>query len=167
MANGSRSRTGSSASASISRRRETFSWSISVGDSPASNLAQPIAEARRIRATAVFPDDSIQHLLLVGDDGARFNRIRELIEDIDIAATAISDQDGPAAIGWTVVGSEGKGLATNELASTLVDRTIFGPMVITGRGRGTENSMTSLHEGLRFVLDRMAREAAANAAHPR
>jgi hypothetical protein len=32
-------------------------------------------------------------------------------------------------------------------------------MVITGRGQGEQDTMTSIHEGMRLVLNRMARNA--------
>jgi hypothetical protein len=40
----------------------------------------------------------------------------------------------------------------------LVDQDVSGPMVVTGRGRGEETCMTSIHDGLRLVLEQMARD---------
>jgi hypothetical protein len=120
---------------------------------------RPIEAARQVFATVIHPDASVEHVLLNGDDSARFNAIKEYLGDVDVTAVAISDQDGPAAVGWKAIDGDRKGLAANEVASALVDGVVVGPMVITGPGRGVEESMTSIHEGFRIVVERMAREA--------
>jgi len=120
---------------------------------------KPMTGTRPIRATIVFPDASIEHVLLMGDDSERFNKIKDHLDYGLITAIAISDQDGPAAVGWVDADGLNRGLRPNKLASALVDRLVVGPMVVTGLGRGEDESMTSIHEGFRLVLDRMAREA--------
>jgi hypothetical protein len=112
-----------------------------------------------VRAAVVYPDLTIRQVVLVGDDSARFARVKRLIGDCSVSAIAISDQDGPAAVGWVDDDGANKGLRPNKLASALADRLVLGPMVVTGLGRGDDESMTSVHEGLRHVLGQMAREA--------
>ena len=137
--------------------------------SGALNAPQPIVQPRDVQphdvepapvqATVVFANHAIEHVLLIGDDGARFNRIKDHLGDQSVLPLSISDQDGPAAIGWVGGTAASRGLTANAIAGALVDAPVNGPMVITGLGRGEDDCMTSVHEGLRLVLERMAREA--------
>jgi len=125
----------------------------------------PVTETRPVTATVLYPDNTIRHVQLVGEDSERFNKIKEHVGDPDVTAVSISDQDGPVAVGWKVIDGGRKGLRPNKLASAVVDGLVAGTMVITGPGRGSEESLTSIHEGFRLALDRMAREAASEIGH--
>jgi hypothetical protein len=120
---------------------------------------RPLTEARAVRATIVFPDATVAHVMLMGDDSERFNTIKDHLHHGSVTAISISDQDGPAAVGWLDADALDRGLTPNRIASALVDRLIVGPMVITGPGKDEDESMASIHEGLRLVIDRMARDA--------
>jgi hypothetical protein len=109
-----------------------------------------------VSASIVFEDSTIGHVLLMGDDSDHFNKIRDYLDYDLVNAISISDQDGPAAIGWIRDQRSNPESKPNQLASTLTDRLILGPMIITGLGHGDENAMTSIHQGLRLALDRMA-----------
>jgi hypothetical protein len=110
----------------------------------------------------IITDTTVEHIVLTGHDGDRFNKIKEYVSDIDITAVAISDQDGPAAVGWTVADAAQKGLPLNEVASALADVAVFGPMVVTGPGQGSEDCMTSIHAGLRRAIEAIARDVSAD-----
>jgi hypothetical protein len=143
--------------------RNRFSRSMSSRAHQGATDERPTIRSGTIKATVVFEDSTIEHILLMGDDSDRFNRIRDHLDYGSVAAISISDQDGPAAVGWIDQDGPTKGLLRNNLASALCDRLILGPMVITGRGHGEQDTMTSIHEGMRLVLNQMARNASDGA----
>jgi hypothetical protein len=145
-------------------------WSINPGvheaHHPAHNQAHhqhaSASQTLPISATLITTDTTVEHVVLSGHDGDRFNKIKECVGDIDITAVAISDQDGPAAVGWTIADGAQRGLPLNEVASALADLAVFGPMVVTGPGQGSEDCMTSIHAGLRRAIEAIAREVRAD-----
>jgi hypothetical protein len=50
------------------------------------------AIAAPVRATVLFPGNSIEDVLLIGDDAAHFNRIKHHLGDETVTMIAISDQ---------------------------------------------------------------------------
>jgi hypothetical protein len=118
-------------------------------------LNRSIAAAGGIDATVVHPDATLQAAVLLGDDAHRFERIRQILGG-SVTAVQIDDQDGPAALGWMNTRAASTGLIANRIASALVGLPIWGPMVITGLGHGEHESTSSIHPGLRLVLEQMA-----------
>jgi hypothetical protein len=137
------------------KRRRGFQ-SVSVHITQAATGRKPEVEARPVSASIVFEDSTIRHVLLMGDDSDHFNKIRDFLDYDLVNVISISDQDGPAAIGWIRDQSSDPESKPNKLASTLADRLILGPMIVTGLGHGDQDSMTSIHQGLRLALDHMA-----------
>ena len=113
-----------------------------------------------VNATVVRTDGTLIALTLPGSDSTRFAKIRQLIGG-SVTALILDDQDGPAATGW--IDDEGvrKGLPANDIASAVADRPVVGPMVITGRGQGDDQCLTSVHPGLQSVLEEISRERLA------
>ena len=118
-----------------------------------------------VAAVLVHSDGRVEHVSLVGDDAERFARIRRLIRAAGLDAISIDDHDGPAALAWVDEAAEQRREERNDIVSTLSDRTVLGSAVITGFGHGEQASMTSVHAGLRRVLDRMATENRRRVAH--
>jgi hypothetical protein len=116
-----------------------------------------VATQRSVRVSVIHPDSSVDVLLLTGSDAERFAKVRRLAGDCSLSTILISDHDGPAAIGWVDDRGADKGLRLNAVASHLAERPVVGPMVVTGLGRGDEAPISSVHDGLRHVLRRMAR----------
>jgi hypothetical protein len=113
------------------------------------------ADPARTVATVVHPDATLHAVAVLGDDADRFATIRKIVGG-SVTTVLIDDQDGPAALGW--INGSSRGLAANSVASALVDRPIYGPMVITGLGHGDEESTSSIHPGLQRVLEQMVRD---------
>lgn len=106
-------------------------------------------------AVVVHADARLEPVNLMGDDAERFAEIRLLIGARSLDSIAIDDHDGPAAVAWVDEFADRKGLDHNAIVSTLADRSVVGPAVITGFGYGEQASLTSVHAGLRRVLERM------------
>jgi hypothetical protein len=139
----------------VTRRRGFHSVSVQIQQAIGGRRPKPAA--RPVGASVVFEDSTVAHVLLMGDDCDRFNKIRDYLDYDMVSAISISDQDGPAAIGWIQEQGSNTESKPNKLASDLADRFILGPMVVTGLGQGNQASMTSIHQGLQLVLDRLAR----------
>lgn len=114
---------------------------------------------RSVEAAIVNDDSTVEHILLAGADGERFKLIRLQLGRASITAMSISDEDGQIGVGWIDADGQAKGLRRNRIASALADRPVVGRMVITGPGRGEDDSMTSVPVGLRILLDQMAQDA--------
>jgi hypothetical protein len=109
-----------------------------------------------VRVAVIYPDSSVDELVLTGTDSECFASVRHLAGNCILTPIEISDQDGPAAVGWVDAAGIPNALKPNRIASELTDRPVVGPMVVTGLGHGDADSMSSVHEGLRRVLGRMA-----------
>jgi hypothetical protein len=130
-----------------------------VPDSATNDVVERADNRRHpISATVVYPDATLQRVILSGDDSAQFAAIGRLV-GAPVIAVDIDDQDGPAAVGWLDDGGDGDHrLTPNAIASAIANRPVSGPMVVTGRGRGDE-ALTSIHDGLQVVLERMAAQS--------
>jgi hypothetical protein len=128
-----------------------------VTEATFNSAVEPAGKQRLpITAAVVYPDATLRQVTLSGDDSTQFAAIRRLV-GAPVVAVDIDDQDGPAALGWVDDGTVGDHrLTPNVIASALADKSICGPMVITGRGRGNE-ALTSIHAGLQVVLEQMVR----------
>jgi hypothetical protein len=113
-----------------------------------------------VTAILVAADGRLTEVTLVGDDSNRFAQIRQLIGG-QLAAVDIEDQDARAALGWIDGDAARKRLAVNPVVSTVLDRPVLGPVVVTGLGRG-DDCLTSIHAGLMAVLAQLADQL----AHP-
>jgi hypothetical protein len=106
-----------------------------------------------VRAVVLHPGGRLERVHLTGADADRFAEMKLLLAARSIVSITVDDQDGPAAIAWLDEYADRKGLGRNDILSGLVERTVNGPAVITGFGRGERSSMTSVHAGLERVLD--------------
>lgn len=113
---------------------------------------------RSVRVVVIQPNLGVDDVIITGSDSERFAMVSRLAGRCSITAVPISDQDGPAALGWIDEHGIEKSLQLNHIASELVGRSVVGPMVVTGLGHGDLDSMSSVHQGLRDVLGRMAND---------
>jgi hypothetical protein len=123
-----------------------------------------VEATRTVRVAVIHPDLSVDHVGLLGTDEVLFAAIRRLIGEYPLTAISISDQDGLAAIGWVAQAGQADRLRPNRIATEIADRPVFGRMIVTGLGRGDTESLTSVHDGLRAVLDQMANRAQLGSA---
>jgi hypothetical protein len=114
-------------------------------------------DSRNVRVSIIYPDSTVEHCEIAGTEATLFAALRRLVGHRPLRPVPIDDYDGLAATGWT--DDRPDRLTANPLASELANRPIAGPMVVTGLGRGETESVTSVHEGLRRVLDRMSAAA--------
>lgn len=106
-----------------------------------------------VRAIVLHPGGRLERVHLTGADPDRFAEMKLLLAARSLVSITIDDQDGPAAIAWLDEFAGRKGLGRNDALSDLVERTVNGPAVITGFGRGEWSSMSSVHAGLERVLE--------------
>jgi hypothetical protein len=125
-----------------------------VDGADTADTAEVTSEIETVRAIVLHPGGRLERVHLTGADADRFAEMKLLLAARSIVSITIDDQDGPAAIAWLDEYADRKGLRRNETLSGLVERTVNGPAVITGFGRGERSSMTSVHVGLERVLER-------------